>query len=613
MNHALQAHEASTIVDHLSNHLRLSNIYYVQTHIEVIKHLPIFTEIGHTSSISLLPGNKKWYLLPKNEEDSYGKIIYPSDKGGFLNADLPNLRYILEDILKIPRLGSYDYWKSYVIPFLESQQQSDLDKVTDKLFDKLPSLLDHDATFKDHLGRISFVPVGTFRMSHKQQITPFIKLFKPIDLYDPEENTLVDLVFEDEQVFPAGKYGIPKPRSSKKFLSNLKLLEMKSSLSPDDVISRINTIVKKKKMSDIPKDLIHAKALKLFRYIDDKWDTLVTNDVQNRTTRGSNTSNHALLKTILETEWIPTVDVSEKKVFSKPQNCYCQKDKDLVCLIAPILESKVKNKKFLKDLKWDTYPKIDKVLKQLNLCYTGVSNKQPPKNLEKICLAIYKYMDEAYQATDKVSKGEFDNMKRNLKNKPWILCGNTFYSVDKVVFRLSSEFQGNDSLIVELPTEYTRFKPLFTSMGFRNEIEIKDLILIIKNVMKGNMDKELSIDEIKKVIKVLEDISKIKRENHSEKLDGLLIPSTENKLVNLHEIQFDDMEDRIDEEVKREYKIAHRFVTQYIAKELGIQTLGAKICGICFYELNKLKYVVLSALIFYILSKPLVISIVSQW
>ncbi|CAI2171668.1 19815_t:CDS:2, partial [Funneliformis geosporum] len=245
-----------------------------------------------------------------------------------------------------------------------------------------------------------------------------------------------------------------------------------------------------------------------------------------------------VLKIILETEWIPTVDASEKKIFSKRQNCYSQKDKYLVCLVTPLLEYKIKNKRFLKYLKWDTYPEVKTVLKQLELCCVSVSNKQPPEHLEMICNAIYKYINDALRANDETSKIEVDFMKKCLKNQPWILCRNTFHPTDKVIFSLPFDFQNNNSSIVELPEGYKNdFGYLFKAMGVRNEIEIKDLITIVSNMVKGNLDRNLSTDEIKKVIKALELISKIQRnikikrgENHPEKLDGLLVPSIENKL-----------------------------------------------------------------------------------
>ncbi|RIA90183.1 hypothetical protein C1645_164871 [Glomus cerebriforme] len=574
LNRNLQDHEASALVEYLSNYLRLANKDHLAPKlIEVIKYLPIFTEIDHTVPISLLTGNTNWYLLPREEENSYGKIIYPANMGRFLSASSHNICYILEDIIEIPRLTVNDYWRKYVVPFLELQTSKNIDIIIDKLFDRLSSLL--DASLKDILGKKAFVPVGTLNMSRRQQNPDNVRLAKPIELFDPENKIIVDLFFEDEEVFPVGKYGITQDSISKKFFSNLKLLGIKSVLSQDDIISRINTIITRSQTSNVHEDLIRIKALKLLKYIDDNWDKFII--------------DNAFLNIILEKKWVPTVNASEKKIFSNLKSCRSQKDKYLVCLVTPIVEfnlkveSKVKNKKFLKQLGWDTYPEVVKVIEQLKLCYEGVSNG-PPENLEKICMAVYRYMNDAFKASDNKSKAEFDIMKKHLKDDQWILCGGRFYPTEKVIFNLPSEFQSEESLIVELPTDYLSFKPLFKSMGVRDEIGIEDFILIIQNMVKKNKNRTLSENEIKNIIQILERIVNIRKnnkrdENNPEKLDRLLIPSTENKLIGLHEIYFDDMGDILDEEKKREYKIAHCLVISHIAKELEIQTLTGKLYG----------------------------------
>ncbi|CAI2172316.1 14079_t:CDS:2 [Funneliformis geosporum] len=91
------------------------------------------------------------------------------------------------------------------------------------------------------------------------------------------------------------------------------------------------------------------------------------------------------------------------------------------------------------------------VLEQLELCHVRVSNGQSPENLKEICNAIYKYMHKAFQKDD---KEEFEIMKDDLKNKPWIWHKDAFYSADKFVFRLPTEFEDIYSLIVELPMRF---------------------------------------------------------------------------------------------------------------------------------------------------------------
>ncbi|CAB5179889.1 unnamed protein product [Rhizophagus irregularis] len=373
--------------------------------------------------------NRKWYLLPFEEVNSYGKIIYPSQMGGFLDTSSKYLCYILEDIIKIPRLDVNNYWRNCVIPFLEMQSPKDIDIVVDKLFNRFPDILDE--RLKNDLGK----------------------------LFDPEKKKVNDLFFEDERVFPAGKYGISRSFFDNKFLENLKKLGIKTSLTTDDIIFRINTIMKRKQSSNI-QDFIHINAKKLFKYIDENW---------------------------------------------------------IICFVAPILEYNIKNVNFLKLLNWNIYPNVDMVLKQLTFCCESVTRGQSPKELE----LIY-----------------------------------TFRSTDEVVIDLPDKLTGSYSLVTKLPKEYNEFINLFKSMGIRDEIGIKDLILAIRNTAERNENKNLSIEEINNIVQVLDHIVTLQMRITAEENDP----------------------ERLDNEEKSKYMIAHPLVSQYIAKKLNMQTLTGKIC-----------------------------------
>ncbi|PKK79027.1 hypothetical protein RhiirC2_728239, partial [Rhizophagus irregularis] len=117
-----------------------------------------------------------------------------------------------------------------------------------------------------------------------QQQTPnIINLTKPTELFNPVEMKVTQLFFEDEEVFPVGSYGI-RSNSSNKFFRSLQMLWIKKELTSDDIISRINIIVKRINTLE-EHDLIRIKALNLLKYIDEKWDQISYN-------------NNALLETI---------------------------------------------------------------------------------------------------------------------------------------------------------------------------------------------------------------------------------------------------------------------------------------------------------------------------
>ncbi|RGB37961.1 hypothetical protein C1646_693362, partial [Rhizophagus diaphanus] len=560
----LQINEASVLVEHLSNYLRLVNKdNLTQKHIDVIKHLPIFTEVDHISPIPLLPSlpkNKKWYLLPRDEENSYGKIIYPRDEGGFINSSFQNMCYILEDILNIPRLEIKEYWRMFVIPFLESQIPRNIDVVVEKLFDRF-SLFDAD--LKHDLGGRSFVPAVTLNMSQQHQSTDLINLAKPTELFDPEAKAVTDLFFEDEQLFPAGKFGNPQ-----KYLPILRSLGIKSVLTPNDIISRIDIIMTQRQTSN--EELVHAKAFSLFKYIDDNWDRL---------TLTTNNRNNATLESILKAEWIPTVDKFGNKLFSKAEDCHYEKYKNLVCLTVPVLEYNLENNNFIEFLNWAIYPDIKTVLRQLKLCRDSVASQNERKS---ICITIYEYMNKIsiYQTPGESINEELCFMIESLRNEPWILCGKSFHSSDEVVVNLPDQFQNNDSLIVKLPLEYYKFVNLFKKMGVRDRVGVKDLVEFIKSIVKEDKNRILDTSEIGNVVMILEQIARIRmvnrskgNENDTEELEGLLIPNDKNVLVNFHEIYFDDMGSRFGDEEKSNFEIVHDSITQDIAEKLGIQTL----------------------------------------
>ncbi|RIA92324.1 hypothetical protein C1645_736422 [Glomus cerebriforme] len=114
-----------------------------------------------------------------------------------------------------------------------------------------------------------------------------------------------------------------------------------------------------------------------------------------------------------------------------------------------------------------------------------------------------------------------------------------------------------------------------------DEIGVEDLMSIISDMYE---DRELSINEINNVIEILKRIAKIQSDvridgNDSGSLDGLLIPSTDNYLVNIDEIFFDDMGDNLNNEERSSYKISHHNISIEIAEGLRMQTLKGKIFG----------------------------------
>ncbi|CAG8804965.1 15264_t:CDS:2, partial [Gigaspora rosea] len=91
--------------------------------VDVIKQLPIFNE---------------YYLLSKEEELICGLIISPSI---FLDAHTSDdIRFILENVIKVEQLDQKGYWREHVTSHLGFQSPYIMDQIIAKLFEKWTTL-----------------------------------------------------------------------------------------------------------------------------------------------------------------------------------------------------------------------------------------------------------------------------------------------------------------------------------------------------------------------------------------------------------------------------------------------------------------------------------------
>ncbi|CAG8504108.1 1313_t:CDS:10, partial [Gigaspora margarita] len=541
----LDTNEAELFIKYLSYYLRISKPpTYDQK--ETIKRLPIFKEVGKNETASLK--FKINFLLPKKDEMDYGQIIAP-ESFRFLDTTSEEARYLLEDIIKIQRLQQDEYWINYVIKYLESNYDKDI--VVEKLFERLPGLVSLNSSLREKLSNIPIVPCVTLRMAQGKQNLGTIKRSKPINLYDPFEPKITQLFFDDEQVFPAEKF-------LKLYSHLLKVLGMKTSLSPVDIIERIKTYIKHQKIGKNNDDL-YDKSRNLFKYIDVNWNSLED-------------KNAEFFSFIKSSKWIPTINQFGDKSFSSSNECRDKKDEHLVSLKLSILDYRIKSQ-FRKHLEWNKYPPVNIVLEQMKLCSTlpKENNQQ-----QKICEAIYKYIDETISHDDERSKQVVKEIKDGLKNEEWIFCKSKFYAAKNVVFILPTNLL-NKLPIIQLPDDYrNNFKEVFKHMGVRETVDVNDFIKIIREIAHEANNKALNDENLSKTIAILDQIGKEFNKSNKKKTDylkNLLIPSTDAILFSFEEIKYDNMAGLNNDE-KENYKLSHPKISIALAKDLGIQMLS---------------------------------------
>ncbi|CAG8500276.1 16559_t:CDS:10, partial [Racocetra persica] len=586
----LSPQETADLINYLCH--RSSGIGNSPDLIDAIKHFPIFTEVGKKDEfISLKPDARSWYLLPLEDEMDYGYIIAPNTVG-FLAVTTTNLRFLFETILRIPRLKQEEYWRKFVIPYLRSQPPDIFKIMLTKLFERLPQLISRDVKLKYELNNMEFVPAGTILMSkNNQSMVDNYVLRKPCGLYDPENKDIAELFFDDESVFPAGIFSTD---FSYRYLPLLKELGIKSRLSPSDVVQRIAVFTKRREVDGLM-ELTYQKSIKLFQYIDENYEELIlSGGLESNGSISQEASQLAL--TLMSKDWIPAVDRLGKKLFLNSLDCRSEKNKNLIGLVLPVVEYSPKNDLFIRNLQWDSFPSVDVVLKQLNSCIELHKEQQSctsqiQHDIPKICDAIYEYLNELYMLNDYESILKFKNGLKEGSGK-WILCNGKFYSSVNVVFEFEKGFTSGALEIVQLPCEYkTKYRSMFEEMGVRQKIGISDFIEMAKEYQNWDATKTLSSDEIRNIVMLIDHISQrisrpigfsfgqsINNLKDDYGLEKLLIPSTDCQLVELSEILYDDMlNNRLDEERKNDFKIAHSLISFGVAKSLGMRMLSEKL------------------------------------
>lgn len=474
-----------------------------------------------------------------------------------------------------PHFKDHEYWIDLVIPYLESQLSIDIVTV-EKLVEQLPTLFKSVHSLKNKLKNIAFIPSGTIRMAQGKEDLDTIKC-RPVDLFDPTNQEIVQLFFDDEKVFPVGKFS---DACNQHYHILKKRLGMKTSLTQIDIVKRINKYVElRKKGNKIDSHDLRDKSLNLFRYIDKYWNSFEDmNDTE-----------------FLSLQWIPTTDKTGQEIFSclRENGCHDKKNKDLVSLVVPILDYQVESPSLRDHLGWNT-PPTNFILEQMHQCSTMSEDYLNFKNRLQICEAIYEHINKALSSDDEKCKSELSELSRGLKNKKWIFCEGNFYEAENVFFNLSENF-GRD--IVQLPNDYqNKFNKLFKYMDVRERIDINVLISIIEIIKDEANHSSLTESKLSEIIKLLEHIANertsFKEEGQTCDLKDLLIPSTDSTLLRHEDIYFDDRPKL--HKAAKNYKISHPKITLELAEKLGIQMLSSKFLNCSQIEFEALEHSVLS-------------------
>ncbi|KAF0529726.1 Sacsin [Gigaspora margarita] len=520
----------------LSNYQKESLITYIgtclrrepsfdQKVVDVIKHLPIFNEVNKDDVIninSLDASGRKYYLLPKEDELTCGLIISPAV---FLDAHTSDdIRFVLENVIKVERLDQKGYWKEHVISHLGVQSPHIMDQIIAKLFEKWTTI----KPFHSYLSKIAFVKTSSGRK-------------KPIELFDPNKIRIKELFFSDESFFPVNDY------STRDYIIKLCELGMKKLMTSEDVNHRIEEY--KSRMSHDQISEVHSKSLLLLNYIDNNYAEFQ--------------DNISFKKKIQSEKWIPTFNSDNELTFSKYSDCHDQLHAALVSYTMPIVNYRITNDDLREAFGWEGIPPTKIVINQL-LHLLNIFEK--PKKHNKIDYKIRDQIDIIYKHfSDIISQSNgsthLNLLKQKLLAKKWILNDDKLYSTDEVVFSLPSFI--HNCYWVQISRHNKRYSLLFEKLGVKK-------VLNTDNYFQMLRDADFS-DRLQKssVMSIIDNLSETKKD-----LTGLFIPNMECQMVDYKTVLFDDMGSRINDLMKDYSTLAHTEISKNLANRLKIRNLS---------------------------------------
>ncbi|CAG8520957.1 4069_t:CDS:2, partial [Dentiscutata heterogama] len=460
-----------------------------------------------------------YFLLPKEDEQSCGPIISPSV---FLESRTSeDIRFLLEDVLAVPRLKHEKYWKEHVIFHLSSQEPDIKDKVIKELFKRWEIILDSRAALKT-LSEIAFVVVTTSSTS--------LILKKPTEIFTPDKRQIKDLFFYDEPFFPIDKYLDHLPK--------LRKLGMKDTMTVDDVINRVIIFTSKR---DIYQDSeIREKSLLLLKYIDDNYQTLK--------------STKSLPEKVLTETWIPVTNPDGQYAFSKASDCRDKLTSDLVSHRMPTVNYFVINEDLRKLFGWDIYPTIEEITEQLFKLLHELKIKEDVRDIKEYIEIIYKYLN-------KIVDNHIDFLKNKLAEKKWILNEDELYSTEALVFDLPNIIRGYKWFQVSDHNK-NYYSQLLKKLGVKQKLNKQDYLEILQGL---NFENNKFM--VARILKLLSECG--------EDLKGLPIPNMRGQMIVYEKIFFNDI-NKINSVLIDRYSdiLTHEVISSELAKALGIKSFN---------------------------------------
>ncbi|RUS22084.1 hypothetical protein BC937DRAFT_90449 [Endogone sp. FLAS-F59071] len=542
----LTDNEVQQLREYFSTYIRLHSDTLSSTSLGALKSLPIFLERKNNTSHNTAILQSGCYAVDCTKFEGF---VLCAANSCIIDVRAPDAKYLAVEIAGLKYLNTIDYLSQHIIPNLSSltSQPITMNALIERVLEYLPQMAKDPKVIR-HLCNIPFVTVGPISGN------PCGKTLSPVDVVD-KDSALKDLFLSKEHVFPSGRFATPSN------VNLLRILGLNSTLNCGMISNRIvyydESLAKAESQSQTQE--IYQKAMKFLRMLDLFYSNVrVTSKPDDFRTMN---------RTLIGWKWIPTTDANGSRTLSTAAESRGKDQRYLVSKVMATVDYKVESSELRKALGWDQKPPIEIVVKQL-LALTKrhtLAHTFPLDDLEK----LFKYLSEL---VEKRESSDIAYLKKALQNEAWIPIGTELYNPGQMTLSTPSNMDLRPYLMT-IPPVFGKYRSLFKCFGIPEELRASEIVKIIGDIKAKKQDEPLNRIELKQAIDLLGEIGQI------ETNKGLYAPASDNTLVNVATLTFDDIskgstEQFLSSASSENYIWCHNMVSKDLAEKLGIPLLS---------------------------------------
>ncbi|XP_028392629.1 sacsin-like [Dendronephthya gigantea] len=208
-------------------------------------------------------------------------------------------------------------------------------------------------------------------------------------------------------------------------------------------------------------------------------------------------------------------------------------------------------------------PQLSDVITQLDHVIQ-LSNLLTREKKEVMCSTIYEFLQNA--VTTKRYKSLQSDLREELNSRSWMLVKGLMVNPELVARNWNKE--NGSPYLFPLPLWYnTRFKKLIDWYGVKEDFSLRDFTEAIHKLRQDNDGKELTVDQIRNIIVLLEEVFRLADERLQ---DPLPLPSEDHQLYDGNELVINDTPWL---EADGSNKYVHEMVPVHLAFRCGAKKL----------------------------------------